>query len=139
LHQSNYLAIQHWVLGSAMPFTTFSIRWQNARLKPFYRTKPACLNFFHPIFFFGPHILSISGAALSYMFSTKGWSTQRDKSWRNWTMLKANIHQDFYSGKNILDYSKTCFPIYSPIIFWKNSENTTRKPYGSCLHQKVNS
>jgi hypothetical protein len=26
LHQSNYLAIQHWVLGSIVPFTTFRIR-----------------------------------------------------------------------------------------------------------------
>jgi hypothetical protein len=39
-------------------------------------------------------------------------------------MLKANIHQDFYWGKNILDCSKTRFPIYSPINFWKNSENS---------------
>jgi hypothetical protein len=52
LHQSNYLAIQHWVLGSTVPFTTLSIQWQNAGLKPFYKAKPACLNFFHPISFF---------------------------------------------------------------------------------------
>jgi hypothetical protein len=75
--------------------------------------------FFIQFFFFGPHILSTGGTALSYMFSTKGWSTQKDKSWRNLTMLKANIHQDFYWGKNILDCSKTCFPIFFQLLFGK--------------------
>ncbi len=42
-------------------------------------------------------------------------------------MLKINIHQDFDWGKNILDCSKTCFPIFSPIIFWKNSENSPQE------------
>jgi hypothetical protein len=43
--QSNHLAIQHRVLGSAVPITTLSILWQNANagLKPFYRAELACL------------------------------------------------------------------------------------------------
>ncbi len=44
-------------------------------------------------------------------------------------MLKANIHQDFYWGKNILNYSKTCFPIFFPIVFWKNTENSPQENF----------
>jgi hypothetical protein len=52
LHQSNYLAIQHWVLAFAVPFTILSILCQNAGLKQFYRAKPTWLKTFHPISFF---------------------------------------------------------------------------------------
>jgi hypothetical protein len=65
LDQSNYLANQQQVLGSAMPCISLSIPWQDTRLKLFLQSHWHFIDFSSSYFLLLGHILITSGAALT--------------------------------------------------------------------------